>query len=76
MASDNLHIPQRLEGESFSAYRQRRQRSHNAAYYLQRGRPVHDAKAPEWRKQRRLAIRQMGLRQFNKARGKGTGVAA
>ncbi len=67
MNLDNVHVPHRLEGESMAEYRERRhmsQRLQQRASLISAGRQL---QAPDHKKLRRKAVKQVGTRQLKKA---------
>ena len=67
MNLDNVHVPQRLEGESMAEYRERQHMSRR----LQQRTPLISAgrqmQAPDHKKLRRKAVKQVGVRQLKKS---------
>ena len=67
MNLDNVHVPHRLEGESMAEYRERQHMSRR----LQQRTPLISAgrqvQAPDHKKLRRKAVKQVGVRQLKKS---------
>lgn len=63
-----LHQPQRLEGESMKAYRQRREESRQHATSVERGTLIdpRSAFATSYKRVRRADIKAIGIRQYKR----------